>query len=93
MPRPVEAAPVLTSRQQKILEALKDGARTWEYLRGLTKMNDDNLGYTLGELLSLRKIWTVQHNDVRVYGIERRTGLVPRFGHPQRRVTDVRLPS
>jgi hypothetical protein len=90
MPRPVEAAPVLTSRQQKILEALEGGARTWEFLRALTKMNDDNLGYTLGELLSLRKIWTVQRNDVRVYGIERRTGLVPRSGHPQRRATDAR---
>ena len=90
MLRPGEAATVLTSRQQKILEALKDGARTWEYLRGLTTMNDDNLGFTLGELLSLRKIWTVQRNDVRVYGIERRVGLVPRHGHPQRRATDVR---
>lgn len=90
MQRPVETAPALTSRQQKILEALNEGARTWEYLRGLTKMNDDNLGFTLGELLSLRKIWTVQRNDVRVYGIERRTGLVPRYGHPQRRVTDMR---
>jgi hypothetical protein len=79
----------MTSRQQKILEALKDSARTWEYLRGLTKMNDDNLGFTLGELLSLRKIWTVQRNDVRVYGIERRIGLVPRSTHPLRRVTDV----
>ena len=89
MPKPREA-PVLTLRQQRILDALEGGARTWEYLRGLMKMNDDNLGFTLGELLSLRKIWTVQRGDVRVYGIERRTGLVPRFGHPQRRETDLR---
>lgn len=88
MPKPRQA-PVLTSRQQRILDALEDKARTWDDLRTMAKMNDDNLGFTLGELLSLRKIWTVQRGDVRVYGIERRTGLVPRFGHPQRRASDL----
>lgn len=88
MPKPRQA-PVLTTRQERILEALQDKARTWDELRALAKLNDDNLGFTIGELLSLRKIWTVQRGDVRVYGIERRTGLVPRFGHPQRRVSDL----
>jgi hypothetical protein len=61
---------------------------TWDALKGVTKVNDEALGWSLGALLDLRKIWTAEHNDTRVYGIERRTGLVPRFSHPQRRITD-----
>ena len=49
-------------------------------------------GTTFRDLLKkksgLRKMWTAEQNDTRVYGIERRTGLVPRFSHPQRRITD-----
>ena len=87
MPR-TEQPPTMTLGQQKVLDALRDGARTWDEIRELTKINDERLGFTLGELLDLRKIWTGQKGDVRVYGIERRTGLAPRFGHPLRRSTD-----
>lgn len=78
-----------TLRQPKVLDELQGGVRTWDELRALTKINDDNLGFTIGELLNLRKIWTAQKNDVRVYGLERRTGLVPRFSDPHRRSTDL----
>jgi hypothetical protein len=79
---------VVTFRLQKVLEQLQQGARTWDQLRALTKFNDDILGLTILELLNLRKIWATQKNDVRVYGLERRIGLVPRFSHPERRSTD-----
>ncbi|MDQ3819700.1 MAG: hypothetical protein M3362_18775 [Acidobacteriota bacterium] len=74
--------------QDRILSALQTGARTWDNLRELTKLSEDRLGFIIGELLELRKIWTISRNDVRVYGLERRTGLVPRFSHPLRRSTD-----
>ena len=67
---------------------MEGGVRTWDALKGLTKINDERLGFTLGELLDLRKIWTTLINDVRVYGIERRIGLVPRSYHQSRRAAD-----
>jgi hypothetical protein len=76
-----------TSTRQKILEQLQGGACTWDGLRELTKLNADNLGFIIMELLNQRKIWTVQKGDVRVYGIERRTGLVARFAHERRRAS------
>lgn len=79
-----------TLRQERVLNALQTGARTWDELRQVTKISEEGLGFTIGELLDLRKIWTAQRGDVRIYGIEKRSGLVPRFGHPQRRATDLR---
>jgi hypothetical protein len=83
-----EQATVAVSPQQKVLDQLQGEARTWNELRALIKINDDNLGFIILELLNQRKIWTTQKNDVRVYGLERRTGLVPRFSYSQRRSTD-----
>jgi hypothetical protein len=83
-----EQAANSTLRQQKILDQLQAGARTWDQLRALTKINDDNLGVTIMELLNLRRIWATRRSNVRVYGIKRRTGLVPRFAHEQRRASD-----
>jgi hypothetical protein len=79
-----------TLRQQRLLDALQGGARTWDELRAVLKINDDNLGFTISELLDLRKIWTAERDGVRIYAIERRTGLVPRFQHPLRRTDDRR---
>ena len=80
-----EQAPFVTMRQQKVLDLLRAGVRTWDQIRAPTKINDDNLGFTLLELMNQRKIWTAQENGVRYYGLERRTGLVPRFSQPERR--------
>ncbi len=85
----VTQAEQLTLRQEKVLDALRSGARSWDELRQLTKINEEGLGFVIGELLDLRKIWTGQKEDVRIYGIEKRQGLVPRFGHPQRRASDL----
>ncbi len=74
--------------QQRVLNALQAGARDWEYLKLTAKLNDERLGLTLNALLNDRLIWTVQRDDVRLYGLELRRGLVPRFAHPQRRETD-----
>ncbi len=78
----------MTSPQKRVLDALRDGCLTWDALKGVTKASDDALGYILGELLDLRKIWTEERDGLRVYGIERRTGLVPRFANMGRRSTD-----
>jgi hypothetical protein len=77
----------LTS-QQRILCALEGGVRNWDELKGLTYIQEDLLGINIGQLLGLRKIWTAHENDVRVYGIERRKGLVPRASHQSRRAAD-----
>ena len=77
-----------TLHQQDVLDQLQEGVRTWDQLRALIKINDDNLGFMIGALLNQRKIWTAHKNEVRVYGLERRTGLVPRFSDPHRRSTD-----
>jgi len=83
-----EQATVATLPQQKVLDQLQGEARTWNELRALIKINDDDLGFIILELLNQRKVWTTQKNDVRVYGLERRTGLVPRLSYWQRRSTD-----
>jgi len=85
-----EQAPVVTMRQQKVLDQLQGGVRTWDQIRAPTKINDDNLGFAILELMNERKIWSKQINGVRVYGLERRLGLVPRFSCPERRSTDGR---
>ena len=74
--------------QHRILNVLESGVHTWDALKGLTKIDEERLGFIIGNLLGLRKIWTVQKNDVRVYGIERRKGLVPRSSHQSRRAAD-----
>lgn len=78
----------LIDRRQKVLAQHDGGARTWDELRALTRVSDDNLGIAIGELLDLRKIWTGQRESERVYGLERREGLVPRFAHERRRAGD-----
>jgi hypothetical protein len=83
-----EQVTVAVSRQRKVLDGLQSGVLTWEELRSLTKINDEGLGFAIGELLDLRKIWTTERNGGRVYGIERRAQLVPRFAHEQRRSSD-----
>jgi hypothetical protein len=88
MPRPQQATHS-SPRHQKILDSLQSGIKTWDQLRAQTKINEEGLGFVIGELLDLRKIWTVEKNGIRVYGIERRTGLVPRFAHERRRTTDL----
>jgi len=77
-----------STAQERILNLLQSGLRTWDDLKGLTKINEERLGVTLGELFDSRKIWTTHKNGVRVYGLERRTGLVPRFSPLQRRSSD-----
>ncbi len=76
------------ARQQRVLDALQDGILTWDDLKGVTKVNDESLGSTLNELFDLRKIWTAERDGIRIYGIEKRPGLVPRFFSTGRRSTD-----
>jgi hypothetical protein len=79
---------MMTNQQERILNALRSGIRTWIELREDTKLSDERLGNALNDLFDLRKIWTGERSGVRVYGIERRTDRVPRFAPPQRRSTD-----
>lgn len=71
-----------------ILKALDGRTRTWAELKELTKLSDERLGTTLAQLFDLRKIWTLDKGDTRIYGIERRTDRAPRFPHPYLRSTD-----
>lgn len=89
MPKAEQVTP-FALRQQKVLEVLEGGVRDWNELRALAKLSDESLGFILSELLDMRKIWTRQGGEMRIYGIERRTGLVPRFSHPLRRESDLR---
>ena len=52
--------------EQRILNALQGGILTWDDLKVAANCNDERLGFSLGELLNLRKIWTANKNDVRV---------------------------
>lgn len=90
MPKRDQYPTTTTRRQQKILDALSKGARTWDELRAQTDVNEEGLGFAIGELLDQRRIWTRETETVRIYGIERRVGLVPRFTHPERRASDNR---
>jgi hypothetical protein len=78
-----------SSPEQRVLDALQAKPCSWDKLRAATKLNEERLGFLIGVLLNARKIWTVEHEQsgVRVYGIERRTGLVPRF-QEHRRASD-----
>ena len=58
----------MASSQQRVLDALEGGPLTWDDLKGVAKVNDEALGFALGALLDLRKVWTAQRNDTRVYG-------------------------
>jgi len=80
----------VVAAQQRVLDALQRAARSWDDLKKVAQMTDERLGLLLGELLNERLIWTARRDDCRVYGIERRTGLVPRFANSQRRATDLR---
>ena len=73
---------------QRVLSAVAGGVRTWDELQAMTRLKAEPLGFALGELFDARKIWTEERGGVRVYGMERRTGLTPRFQHPLRRATD-----
>ena len=74
--------------QERVLDAVEGEVRTWDELRALTGLSDERLGHALNELFDSRKVWTWEGGGVRVYGVERRRGLVPRFQPPQRRSTD-----
>jgi len=74
--------------EDRVLQVLQTGLRTWDELKAATKLNDERLGFALSDLFDRRKVWTAQQGDVRVYGLERRTGLKPRFAHLRRRSTD-----
>ena len=73
---------------EQVLDAVAGGERTWDELKALTRLNAERLGFVLGELFDARRIWTGERGGVRVYGLERRRGLTPRFPHPQRRAGD-----
>lgn len=86
--RRVQQSIIEMTLQQHIIAALQTRLCTWDELKEATKSNDERLGFAIGELLSQRKIWTAHHQQVRLYGLERRVGLVPRFSPERRRATD-----
>jgi hypothetical protein len=83
------------TRQQRVLGVLAErGIQTWDTLIKLAAINAEGLGMTINQLMNLRQIWSAQRKiggeDVRVYGIERRKGLIPRSGaEPLKRAGDL----
>lgn len=65
--------------QRRVLDALRSGEHDWVYLKATAELNDAQLGLTLSALLYDRLIWTAQHSETRLYGLEMRTGFVGRF--------------
>ena len=80
---------VTSPAEQRVLDALRTKPCSWDELRAAAKLGEEALGRVIGALLDARKIWTTEReqSDVRVYGFERRTGLMPRI-HAQRRADD-----
>lgn len=74
--------------QERVLEAVAGGERTWDELQALTGLNAERLGFALSELFDARKIRTRERGGERVYGLERRLGLSSRLPHLLRRSTD-----
>lgn len=63
--------PPSDAAQLRVLNALRDGARTWQEIQTLTDFNNDYLGILLGELLGRRMVKTGHRGDVRVYWLPR----------------------
>jgi len=57
----------LTAALERVLEALKDGAHTWDEINKATVLGDSHLGMVLGELLYRRRVRTEHQGDDRVY--------------------------
>ncbi len=79
---------VTLSSEQRVLDALQTKQCSWDELRAATKLKEEGLGFVIGVLLDARKIWTDEQSGVRMYGIERRLGLAPRF-QEHRRASDL----
>jgi hypothetical protein len=86
---------VMTDHEQIVLDDLRGGTRTQvQLLAALNnnpariKFNFDKLGAILLPLLGRRQIWTRSSGDDRIYGLEKRLGVVPRATSVHRRYDD-----
>jgi hypothetical protein len=52
---------------QRVLDAIREGSRTWEEISAATKLDDNRLGQIFGDLLARKKVKTVHREGVRVY--------------------------
>jgi hypothetical protein len=63
--------PPSDAAQLRVLDALRDGERTWQEIQAVTEFNNDYLGILLGELLGRRMVKTGHRGEVRVYWLPR----------------------
>ena len=52
---------------QRVLDAIREGRRTWEEIAAATKLGDSRLGFIFSDLLARKKVKTVHRGGVRVY--------------------------
>ena len=52
---------------RRVLDAIREGRRTWEEIGAATNLNDGKLGRVFSDLLVQRKVKTEHRAGVRVY--------------------------
>ena len=52
---------------QRVLDAIREGARTWEEISAVTKLHNSHLGLILSDLFARKQVETVHREGVRVY--------------------------
>ena len=52
---------------RRVLDAIREGSRTWEEVGAATRLDDDELGLILLDLLTRKQVKTLYMGGVRVY--------------------------
>jgi hypothetical protein len=52
---------------QRVLDAIREGRRTWEEIAAVTRLGDSRLGLIFSDLLARKKVKTTYRGGVRVY--------------------------
>ena len=52
---------------RRVLDAIRNGSRTWEEVATATRLDDDELGLILLDLLARKQVKTLHREGVRVY--------------------------
>ena len=53
--------------QKRVLDAIREGRRTWEEIAAATQLSDNQLGLIFSDLLVGKKVKTLHREGVRVY--------------------------
>jgi hypothetical protein len=59
--------PLPNDPQQRVLDAIREGSRTWEEIAAATRLGDKRLGLIFIDLLDRKKVKVVYREGVRLY--------------------------